>query len=189
MRTNEVILLDDVDHLGREGQVVKVARGYARNFLVPRKLAVPVTDGNLRELEERRKVQARREERFAAEAQGWADKIAGKTIEYDMQSAQAGRLYGSVNARMIAESLKELTGLEIDKRMIELAQPLRQLGTFDIPVRFTEKIRALVKVTLTGPEPEVTEAPEAAPAPAVEPEPEAASDAEPLAEESLTEEE
>ncbi len=162
MAANQVILLDDVDHLGREGDVVKVAPGYARNFLFPRRLATPATRGELRQLEERRQVQARREKKFEAEARAWADKISGQAMSFEMQSAQEGRLYGSVSPRMIAEKLKAATGLEIDKRMVDLDNPLKKLGEFEVPIRLTEKVKAVVKVSLTGPDGAAPKAEEAA---------------------------
>lgn len=163
---NEIILLDDVDHVGREGEVVRVAPGYARNFLVPRRLAELATKGNLAKLAERRKVAARKEEKFNAEAEGWAKKIEGAALSFEMQSAQAGRLYGSISPRLIAEKLKEATGLEIDKRMIDLPEPLKKLGKFEVPIRLTEKVRATIHVALRGPGEE--EAPAEAEAPAAE---------------------
>jgi large subunit ribosomal protein L9 len=141
----EVILREHVDNLGRRGEVVKVANGYARNYLLPRKIALPVTDGNRRQIErEREKFEATEaEERKVAEA--LAARIAAAEIAIARKVGETDALYGSVTAADIAEALAA-KGLEIDRRKLQLAEPIKKIGVVDVPVRLHRDVVATVKV-------------------------------------------
>ena len=141
----EVILREHVDNLGRRGDVVKVAEGYARNYLLPRKLALPVTESNKRQIERERKLAEARdmEEKGAAEAV--ANRLTQIEIEIARRVGENETLYGSVTSADIAQALKD-KGFEIDKRKITLAEPLKALGESTIPVKIHREVTARVKV-------------------------------------------
>lgn len=141
----EVILMSDVPGLGTEGEVVRVAEGYARNFLLPKKLAAAVTDATRRQLEKKRK---EREAQLAverAEAEALAAKIAQVSCTITVKTGEEGKLFGSVTAGHIAESLKG-QGVEIAKAQIELPDAIRELGVFNVPVNLKAGIQTTVKV-------------------------------------------
>ena len=141
----EVILREHVDNLGRRGDVVKVAPGYARNFLLPRKLALAVTEGNKKIIERERKVADAREteERQAAEA--LASRVGQAEISVARRVGDTEQLYGSVTSADIAEALAA-KGLEIDKRKIHLDEPIKAIGEFTVPVRLHRDVTAQLKV-------------------------------------------
>jgi large subunit ribosomal protein L9 len=144
----EVILREHVEHLGRRGDVVKVADGYARNYLLPRKLALTVTAGNRKQIERERQVAEKREadERVAADAM--AARFAGLEIAIARRVGETEALYGSVTSADIAEALAA-KGFEVDRRRVQLAEPIKQLGEFEVPVRLHRDVTATVKVVVT----------------------------------------
>ena len=144
----EVILREHVEHLGQRGDVVKVADGYARNYLLPRKLALTVTEGNRKQIARERKVADKREadERVAAEAM--AARFVGLEIAIARRVGETEALYGSVTSADIAEALAA-KGFEVDRRRVQLAEPIKQLGEFDVPVRLHRDVTATVKVVVT----------------------------------------
>jgi large subunit ribosomal protein L9 len=141
----EVILREHVDTLGRRGDIVKVAAGYARNYLLPRKLALPVTDNNKRQIERERKLAEARdmEEKGAAEA--IATRLAQLEVEIPRRVGEHETLYGSVTTADIAQALKD-KGFDIDKRRIALAEPLKAIGETTVPVKIHRDVTAQVKV-------------------------------------------
>ena len=141
----EVILREHVEHLGRRGDVVKVAEGYARNYLLPRKLALAVTDNNKRQIEREKKLAEARdmEEKSAAEA--IAGRLAQLEIEIPRRVGENDTLYGSVTSQDIAQALKD-KGFEIDKRKVSLAEPLKALGESTVPVKIHREVTAQIKV-------------------------------------------
>lgn len=144
----EVILRDHVDNLGRRGDVVKVADGYARNYLLPRRLALPATPGNMKVVERQRKIADAAE---AAERAG-ADALAARLTETEcVMPRRVGEhqtLYGSVTAADIADELAG-KGFDIDKRKIQLAEPLKQVGEFRVPIKLHRDVVAHVQVKVT----------------------------------------
>ena len=143
----EVILRQHVDNLGRRGEIVKVADGYARNYLLPRKLALLATDGNKQRIE-RERVRfeaAETEERKIAEAIG--ARMANVEIAIARKVGETEALYGSVNTADIAEALHE-KGFEIDRRKIQLQEPIKKLGQYTIPVRLQREVTANVIVNV-----------------------------------------
>jgi large subunit ribosomal protein L9 len=141
----EVILREHVDNVGRRGEIVKVADGYARNYLLPRKLALPATEGNRKQVErERAKFDAREaEERQGAEAM--AARLGALDIEIARKVGETEALYGSVTTADLAEALAS-RGFEIDRRRIQLAEPIKRLGDFEIPVRLHRDVTAALKL-------------------------------------------
>ena len=145
----EVILREHVDNLGRRGEIVKVADGYARNYLLPRKLALLATDGNKKMIErERAKFDAREtEEKRVAEA--IAERIANVEVEISRKVGETEALYGSVTTADVAEAL-HAKGLDIDKRKIVLQEPIKKLGAFEIPIKLHRDVASHVKVKVVA---------------------------------------
>jgi large subunit ribosomal protein L9 len=141
----EVILREHVDNLGRRGEVVKVASGYARNFLLPRKLALLVTDGNRKQVErERAKFDAKEaEDRDAAQRVG--DRLSGVEVVIARRVGETEALYGSVTTTDIAEALAA-KGYEIDRRKLQLAEAIKRIGDYDVPVKLHREVTATLKV-------------------------------------------
>jgi large subunit ribosomal protein L9 len=141
----EVILREHVDNLGRRGEIVKVADGYARNYLLPRKLALLATESNKKQIErERAKLEAREaDEKRVAEAM--AERMANLEVVIARKVGETDALYGSVTTSDIAEALTA-KGFDIDRRKMLLAEPIKKLGDFDIPIRLQREVTATIKV-------------------------------------------
>ena len=141
----EVILREHVDNLGRRGEIVKVADGYARNYLLPRKLALPATEGNKKHVERERKIMEARE----AEEKGQAEAIAGRLGSIEIAIArrvgETDQLYGSVTASDIADFLKA-KGFEIDRRKLILPEPIKTLGEHNVPLKLHRDVTVPLKV-------------------------------------------
>jgi large subunit ribosomal protein L9 len=145
----EVILREHVDNLGRRGEVVKVADGYARNYLLPRKLALVATAGNKKQIErERAKFEAKEADEQKI-AQAMSDRLAAIEIVIRRKVGETEALYGSVTTADIAEGLAA-KGFEIERRKIQLPEPIKQIGEFDIPVKLHRDVAAKVKVKVVG---------------------------------------
>jgi large subunit ribosomal protein L9 len=145
----EVILREHVEHLGNRGEIVKVADGYARNYLLPRKLALLVTDGNRRQIErERAKFDAKEAEEQKV-AQAIADRMASVEIVIARRVGETDALYGSVTASDIAEALAA-KGFDIDRRKLQLPEPIKRLGAVDLPVKLHRDVTATVKVKVVA---------------------------------------
>jgi large subunit ribosomal protein L9 len=141
----EVILREHVDNLGRRGEIVKVADGYARNYLLPRKLALLATEGNKKQIErERVKFEAKElEERKVAEAV--AARMSSIELVISRKVGETEALYGSVTAADIADALAA-KGFDIDRRKLQLAEPIKKIGDVDVPVKLSREVTANVKV-------------------------------------------
>ncbi len=124
----KVILLQDVKGSGTKNQVLNVSDGFARNFLFPKKLAVEATDNAVKEIERKKAVEEKKEQERKETALAKAKELRGKVIKIAAKCGDTGRLYGSITAQEIADALKEQHGIEVDKRKIELKDPIRQLG-------------------------------------------------------------
>jgi large subunit ribosomal protein L9 len=147
----EVILREHVDNLGRRGEVVKVADGYARNYLLPRKLALVATEGNKKQIErERAKFEAKeQEERKVAEA--LAARLANIEVVIARRVGETEALYGSVTSADIVEALAA-KGFDIDRRKLQLPEPIKSLGEMDVPIRLARDVSASVKVKVVAEE-------------------------------------
>ena len=147
----KIVLREDVDKLGDRGQVVNVAAGYARNFLFPKALAFPATAGNMRQIELRKKVWVVKEAREADDAAKLAARIGEITLSITKKAGEHDTLYGSVTSQEIADLLKA-KGVEVDRRKIQLQEPIRTLGTFSVPIKIHRQVVATVSVHVV-PEP------------------------------------
>ena len=143
----ELILRETIDNLGRRGEVIKVANGYARNYLLPQKLALLVTPSNERQIEREREAAELRESEDRKAAQSLADRVAAVECVIARRVGDTDTLYGSVTSADIADSLNEQQ-LSIDKRKIQLSEPLKQLGEFMIPLKVHREITANIKVRI-----------------------------------------
>lgn len=145
----EVILREHVDNLGKRGDVVKVAAGYARNFLLPRKLALQVTEANKRQIERERASAEARESEEREAAQAVATRMEQVEVVIARRAGEGDALYGSVTSADIADSLAA-QGFEIDKRKIQLADPIRTIGESTVPVKLHREVTANVKVKVVA---------------------------------------
>ena len=142
----EVILLQDVKSLGKKGEIVKVNDGYARNFIFPKKLGVEKTDKALHELKLQKAAEEKRQQEILEEAQALAKDIEAGSITLKIKAGEGGRTFGSVSTKDIAVALKEQLKLEIDKKKLQLADPIRNFGTYHVPVRLHPKVTADITV-------------------------------------------
>jgi large subunit ribosomal protein L9 len=141
----EVILREHVDHLGQRGEIVKVADGYARNYLLPRKLALPATAGNRKHVERERRIMESREAEEKAAADAIATRLAVVEIAIARRVGDTEQLYGSVTASDIVDFLKT-KGFDIDRRKLILPEPIKSLGEFDVPLKLHREVTAPLKV-------------------------------------------
>jgi large subunit ribosomal protein L9 len=141
----QVILHEDVEKLGARGQIVDVAEGYARNFLLPRKLALAATASNMKALERMRASFAKREATEKGDAETLAGLLAGVTVRLTRKAGDTEQMFGSVTTADISESLAA-QGYTIDKRKIQLDDPIKHIGDFDVPVRLHREVIATLKV-------------------------------------------
>ena len=142
----KVVLTRDVKDLGTAGQVKEVSDGYARNFLFPRKLAIPATDAALKQVEAREQAAAKRQAREEQQARELAQRLRGVPLRIFPKVGEQGRLYGSVTAADVAEALAKQLGQPVDKRKIELDEPIRQLGEYKVPFRITRTVAVTLDV-------------------------------------------
>ena len=141
-----IVLRDDVDNLGKKGDLVDVADGYARNFLVPRGLALKASAGSQKQADAMRRNREVRESREREAAQALAAQFEGRTITIKARAGGEGRLFGSVTAVDIAEAVQKQTGAEIDRRKLTLEEPLKEIGGADVSVRLHPDVVATIHV-------------------------------------------
>ncbi len=147
----KVILLDDVSKIGKKYDVKEVADGYARNFLIPKKLAEPATPAKMAKLEELKKQADQEAEQKLKSIQEMASKLDGQELTITEKIGKEGQLFESVNAKKISEAL-EKAGFKIDKKHIELAKPIKELGEFDVKINFDMGLEATIKLIVIGEE-------------------------------------
>jgi large subunit ribosomal protein L9 len=140
----EVILLSDVEHVGLRGDVVSVARGYARNYLLPRRLAEEATPARVSELQKRDTVRARHEAKSAEQAQEIAAVLSGAVLRFEVKAGPTGSLFGSVTPTDIADELWSTKKIRVDRRKIE-TDPIKRIGRYDVPIGLFEDVRVEVK--------------------------------------------
>lgn len=144
----KVIFLQDVPNVAQAGEIKEVARGYGRNFLIPQKLALLATAPALSLVEAQRKISARNQQQTDAEVAELAKQLDGREVVLKAQSGAKDRLYGSITNADIAAELENNTGLVIDKRKIELAKPIHQLGSYEVTIRLAKDVIPKIKVTV-----------------------------------------
>lgn len=163
----KVVLLGEIKGKGGEGDVIDVAQGYAENYLIPQKLAVAATKGNLKQLEERRNNIEKREAVRLADANALKAKLDGQKVAVDAKVGEEGILFGSVTAAMIADAIKAELDVEIDRKRVELGKPIKVAGSHEVEISIYREIKASI-VVLVGVEEQAEETVEAEEVPAEE---------------------
>ena len=146
----KVILQQDVRGQGKKGQLVEISDGYARNFLLPRKLAVPATAENINTMKQQEKARQAQMAAEKAEAQALAEKLKSIQVKLTAKAGEGGRLYGSITGQEIADALKAQHGIEIDKRKIELAEPVRAVGQTTVTLKLAAGVSARMILNVTA---------------------------------------
>jgi large subunit ribosomal protein L9 len=141
----EMILREHIPHLGRRGDVVRVSEGYARNYLLPKRLAVPLTEGNKKVVDQEKAAHLKREAHEKSEAEQLAGMLAKASVTIARKAGESGTLFGSVTSHDVADALVKL-GFHVDRRKIELEEPIKQLGEFSVPVKLHHDLTATVTV-------------------------------------------
>lgn len=147
--TVQVVLRDDIENLGRSGELVRVKPGYARNYLVPRGLAAFATRGNVAQIEHEKKVAIAHAAKLRAGAEARAAELSAVTIEIPAQAGENEKLFGSIGTRDIAHALAK-KGFEVDRKKIVLDEPIKELGEHEVPVKLGYEIQANVKVRVVA---------------------------------------
>lgn len=142
----KVVLLGEIKGKGGEGDVIDVAQGYAENYLIPQKLAVAATKGNLKQLEERRNNIEKREAVRLADANALKAKLDGQKVAVDAKVGEEGVLFGSVTAAMIADAIKAELDVEIDRKRVELGKPIKVAGSHEVEISIYREIKASIAV-------------------------------------------
>jgi len=182
-----VVFLEEVEGTARTGDVKNVADGFARNYLLPRKLAAPATDHYINIAQAKASKEARRQDRVDEEARSYVlPKVDGKSVSIEVRVGDQGKLFGSVTARDIAEALHEATRVELEHRQVDLREPIRELGSHNVTVKLTRNVLATVTVNVE-PLGGAAVAEDAEEAVALEGEPEASAGEEEAVEESAIE--
>ena len=143
----EVILREDIDNLGTRGQVVKVAPGYARNFLLPKRLAVMASDANKKIVEQERQAHLRKDVKLQSEAEDLSRLLSGVTVTIRQKAGENDQLFGSVGTKDVADALAH-QNYTIDRRKVQLDDPIKQLGEYKVPVRLHKNVTAEVTVVV-----------------------------------------
>jgi large subunit ribosomal protein L9 len=149
MAHTQVLLREDVDDLGARGEIVRVRAGYARNYLLPRNLAVEATAGNVKGIEQERAALLKKEAKERATAEAQSQKIGTLVLEFKRKAGEQGALYGSVTSMDLAEALQE-RGYEIDRHRIHLREPLKRLGEYTVPVRLHREVTIDLQVKVVA---------------------------------------
>lgn len=144
----KVVFFEDVEGTAQVGEVKVVKNGFARNFLLPRGIAGPVTPPNLQRANSLAEKEARRQAKLDGEAEVHRERLDGYTVSFEARVGETGRLYGSVTSRDVAQKLEESTGIEVDSRGILLAEPIRELGSKTVTIRFTRNVSAEITITV-----------------------------------------
>ncbi|OLN33994.1 50S ribosomal protein L9 [Desulfosporosinus metallidurans] len=146
----KVILQADVKGTGKKGQVYEVADGYARNFLFPKKLAIEATTGNIQDISHKKAVEDRRKVKEKEDALELAGKLNALQIEVKTKTGEGGRLFGSVTSKEIAAALKKQHGVEVDKRKLDLKEPIKALGSYEVHVKVHPEVNAKLQVHVSA---------------------------------------
>ena len=142
-----VILREDLPNLGEAGDVVEVKSGYARNYLIPNKLAMPATEGNLKTYQDIARGRESRAEKALTDAEGLVTEMSGVQLRFSVEVGAEEQLYGSVTAQMLVEGLDEL-GFKIERRQVLLKAPIKELGSFEVPIHLHKQVEPTVRVVV-----------------------------------------
>lgn len=146
----EVILLEDVKSLGKKGQIVKINDGYARNYVLPKKLGLEATPKNLNDLKLEKARQAKLEAEELAAAKELAARIEAVSVKLVIKTGEGGRTFGAVSSKEIAAAMKEQNNIDIDKKKLKLDESIKSVGTYEVPVRLHKDVSAKLKVVVSG---------------------------------------
>ena len=149
MAHTQVLLREDIDNLGARGEIVRVKAGYARNYLLPRNLAVKATANNVRQIEGERAALVKREAKERSTAEAQAEQLRNLTLSFERKVGEAGVLYGSVTSMDIAHALQE-RGYEIDRRRVVLREPIKRFGNYGVPVRLHRDVTIELPISVLG---------------------------------------
>jgi large subunit ribosomal protein L9 len=142
----KVIFLKDVKGQGKKGEVKEVSEGYAANFLFKQKLAAPASDGNIKTLEIQKASEVKRKEKEKQDAQALGEKLKEITLEMKHKAGEGGRLFGSITTKQIAEELEKQKKISIDKRKMNLEDPIKMIGSFSVPIKLHTEVTTTLKV-------------------------------------------
>jgi large subunit ribosomal protein L9 len=145
----EVILKEDIANLGKIGEVVRVRDGYARNYLLPRGLVLEANKKNIKTFEHHKKIVGDQKQKILRQAQSVGDQLAGVSVTLSMRAGEEGKLFGSVTNIQIEKALKA-QGLNIDRRKIQLGEPIKAVGDYDVPVRLSADVTVPLKVSVVA---------------------------------------
>ena len=146
----KVILLQDIEQQGKQGDVINVSDGYARNYLFPRKLAVEAVGGALKNLQARHALEERKAEKMLHEAERTAEKLTDKVVTLTVRAGATNRLYGRITAADIALAAEQSLGVKLDKRKVGLLDPIKALGEYEVPVKLHREITVPLKVSVVS---------------------------------------
>jgi len=141
----KVILISDVPNLGKIGDTVNIQKGYGRNFLFPKKLAIPLTSGAVKHAEFIKKQKATKSEKILLTSKSLADKLEGISVDIPVEISEEDKIYGTVSSAMISDALKE-KGFDIDKKFIEIEAPIKSLGVYNVSIKLHETIEPKIRV-------------------------------------------
>ena len=145
----KVILLQDVKALGKKGELVNVNDGYARNFILPKKLGVEANSQNMNDLKLQKAHEEKRAQEIYEEAKEFGAQITASSVRVTIKTGEGGKIFGSVSSKEIAQAAQEQLGMDIDKKKMQLAAPIKSLGTHMVPVRLHPKVTTELKVIVT----------------------------------------
>lgn len=145
----KVILLEDVNSLGKKGQILEINNGYARNYIIPQKLGMEATNKNLNDLKLKTANKDRIDEENLETARKYAEELESKTVTISIKAGENGKLFGSVSTKEIAKAFLEQESLEVDKKKIQLAEPIKSFGTYEVPIKLHPSVTAKLKVKIT----------------------------------------
>ena len=146
----QIILLEDVKALGKKGDMVNVNDGYARNFILPKKLGLEATPKNLNDLKLQKAAEAKRLQELLEEAQVYAKKIEAITVKLTIKAGEGGRTFGAISTKDISSELKEQFGYDIDKKKLQLAEPIKNIGSYTVPIKLHPQVTAELKVNISS---------------------------------------
>jgi len=144
----EVILMQDVKALGKKGEIVKVNDGYARNFILPKKLGMEATKQNLQVLSNQKAAEEKKQRELLEEARNYAKKLEELTIKVKIKAGEGGKTFGSISTKEIAAAAKEQFGLDLDKKKLLLNDPIKNAGSYTVPVKLHPQVTAEMKVVV-----------------------------------------
>ncbi|HKL98273.1 MAG TPA: 50S ribosomal protein L9 [Mobilitalea sp.] len=144
----EIILIQDVKALGKKGDLVKVNDGYARNFILPKKLGLEATKQNLYDLNAQKAAEEKRQKELLSEAQEFSKKLEKVAIKLSIKAGEGGRTFGSISTKEIATALKEQFGLDMDKKKLQLSEPIKNAGNYTVTVKIHPQVTAEMKVNV-----------------------------------------